>query len=1145
MQKTRYTSDLSNFVSKVRHLLGGRSRRQPDSRRRRKLFLEPLEGRQLLAITNLAAIGGVVYDDFNGNGPDPAELIAGATVNLFADDGDGLFQPGGLDGNSISTATTDTAGRYQFNNLTAGGYFVQQPAQTVAGRTLLVDQSNLITLTPTNAMGATVLAIDSFNVTTQSVTDSTSDATPVTSAVAATEATGNERDLFVNLTSAGGSISLRANDLGQPRLAFDSASGGDGQRLVTWDGPDGNASVVDDTGLATIDLTANSAVGLRVDMGADLAGASAVVRVFSNDGVGGTQTRFSELTTSIAVTGGVTTEESLLLFGSFLTGGTTAADFAAVTAVQLEITGASNVDGVFELVGTVGPSVTAQDFANFEQADLTVTKVVDLPSPNVGQNVNFTVTVSNAGPDGATNVTVGDILPAGLTFVSSTPSQGAYDNNTGVWTVGSMASGANQSLAIVATVDNPGTKTNTAQVSASDQFDPDSTPNNSVPAEDDQDNAAVTPQVADLSITKTVDNAAPNVGQTVTFTVTLTNAGPNTASNVTVGDNLPAGVTFVSATPSVGAYSNATGVWTVGNVANGASATLQLVATVDSTGTKTNTAQVTVADQADIDSTPNNNIATEDDQDDAAVTPPIVDLSVSKAVDNASPGLGQNVTFTVAVANAGPDTATSVTVGDTLSVGTTFVSATPSQGAYDNNTGVWTVGTLANGANASLQILATVTTLGTKTNTAQVTAVDQTDSDSTPNNGLGAEDDQDDAVITPQAVDLSLIKTVDNATPNLGQNVSFSVTLSNAGPNTATNVSIGDAVPAGMTFVSSTPSQGTYDSNAGVWTVGTLSSGANATLLIVASVDTAGTKTNTAQVTAVDQTDIDSTPNNNLLAEDDQDDAAVTPQFVDLSVAKSVDNATPDVGQNVTFSVTVSNGGPNTATNVVLGDALPAGMTFVSGTPSQGTYDNAAGVWTVGSLVNGANADLQIIATVATAGTKTNTAQVTSVDQADVDSTPNNNISAEDDQDDAAITPRTADLSVTKTVSNATPDINDNINFTVTVSNAGPVNATNVAVSDPLPTGLGFVSSVPSQGSYNNGTGVWTVGTVANGANATLQITASVTSFGIITNTAQVSAADQFDPDSTPSNNAVAEDDQANVAVQPILSFSKRLFLAR
>jgi hypothetical protein len=88
---------------------------------------------------------------------------------------------------------------------------------------------------------------------------------------------------------------------------------------------------------------------------------------------------------------------------------------------------------------------------------------------------------------------VTDLLPAGYTYVSDTPSQGTYVSGTGVWTVGSIANGGNATLGLVATVNASGSYTNVAEVTASDQYDPDSTPNNNVLAEDDQDDEDVTP----------------------------------------------------------------------------------------------------------------------------------------------------------------------------------------------------------------------------------------------------------------------------------------------------------------------------------------------------------------------------------------------------------------------------------------------------------------------------------------------------------------------------------------------------------------------------------------------------------------------------------------------------------------------------
>ena len=91
---------------------------------------------------------------------------------------------------------------------------------------------------------------------------------------------------------------------------------------------------------------------------------------------------------------------------------------------------------------------------------------------------------------------------------------------------------------------SPAAATNTATITDADQFDP-NTANNTA-------SATETPQQADLALTKTVSDPTPNVGDTITFTVTLTNTGPDAATGVQVTDLLPAGLTFVSATPSQG-----------------------------------------------------------------------------------------------------------------------------------------------------------------------------------------------------------------------------------------------------------------------------------------------------------------------------------------------------------------------------------------------------------------------------------------------------------------------------------------------------------------------------------------------------------------------------------------------------------------
>ncbi len=127
--------------------------------------------------------------------------------------------------------------------------------------------------------------------------------------------------------------------------------------------------------------------------------------------------------------------------------------------------------------------------------------------------------------------------------------------------------------------------------------------------------------------------------------------------------------------------------------------------------------------------------------------------------------------------------------------------------------------------------------------------------------------------------------------------------------------------------------------------------------------------------------------------------------------------------------------------------------------------------------------------------------------------------------------PQQADLSLRKTVNSSLVTVGQNVTYTLTLSNAGPANATGVAVTDRLPAGLTFVSATPSQGTYAPGTGVWTVGNVAVNGSATLQVTATVTTTNPITNTAQVTASDQPDPDSTPNNNNGNEDDLATASI--------------
>src|SRR5262249_32615980 len=150
--------------------------------------------------------------------------------------------------------------------------------------------------------------------------------------------------------------------------------------------------------------------------------------------------------------------------------------------------------------------------------DLAVTKTVSNPTPNVGDTVTFTLTLTNNGPDAATGVSVRDSLPPGLRFAGAAPGQGTYDPATGIWSVGTLPVGGTAPLLVAATALLPGSHFNVASVASADEIDPD--PSNN------QAQAGVvvpTPPPADLELTKVSSAPEVTVGDVLTFTLTLVN----------------------------------------------------------------------------------------------------------------------------------------------------------------------------------------------------------------------------------------------------------------------------------------------------------------------------------------------------------------------------------------------------------------------------------------------------------------------------------------------------------------------------------------------------------------------------------------------------------------------------------------------
>ena len=626
---------------------------------------------------------------------------------------------------------------------------------------------------------------------------------------------------------------------------------------------------------------------------------------------------------------------------------------------------------------------------------------------------------------------------------------------------------------------------------------------------------------ADLSMTKTVDDATPQYQQNVTFKLTAHNNGPANATNVTVTDKLPTGLKFVS---TDGNYNATTGVWTVGNLASGATAILHIVAQAIAANTQLTNTAVIGGNQTDTNSSNNQGNVTIN-------VGPASDLGIKITVNNANPKYLDYVTFTLTAHNYGPNDAANVKVYNTLPKGFKYIS-NDSNGKFNTTSGLWAVGPLANGASAILHIVAqAMISNATVTDTANITDPDPTSTTDfyDPNSSNdNASVDVDVGPATDPAV------TIISSAPrcNCQDKVLFTITARNNGLNNATGVTVMAPLPVGLKFASA---DGAYNSTTGTWTIGNLASGATATLKLEAQAT--GSRTTVTTAASIFGYELDTNDTNNQA-----NVTTILDPVTDLSITKTADKTTVNYLQNVTFTLTAHNSGPNDATGVTVTDKLPTGLKFVSATGS-GTYDAATGVWTVGSLANGANAAINILAQAITSNTKlTNTATInpnTAANENDLNTTNN--------QANATVNVNPAsDLGITKTVSNANPKYLQNVTFTLTAHNNGPDNATGVTVADKLPAGLKFVSA-SGNGTYDSATGVWTVGNLANGADAILKIVAQVTiSNGKVTNIAVINETN-YDQNNTnnQNNSTVVVGPASDLSITKTASSSKINYLGQ
>jgi uncharacterized repeat protein (TIGR01451 family) len=771
-----------------------------------------------------------------------------------------------------------------------------------------------------------------------------------------------------------------------------------------------------------------------------------------------------------------------------------------------------------------------------QSSDMFVTKSAP-GSATVGSNITYTITLGNLGPDDAPGAHFTDSLPTGATFVSRIQNSGPMftcsdpnvgdDAGTVACNIATLIAGDSATFSIVVNVSPSAAGTTLINSVTTGSDNPDDNPeNNSFITGTDV--PAVNSNLADIAITKTGPVSAPP-NTDITYTITVTNVGPNNATNVSWTDTLPNSVppgnplTFVSFNQTSGPTFNcpnpgATVNCSIATLNNGVSATFQYVAHIPNVaaGTDyTNTATVT----SDNDPTPENNTAS------ATTTVSSADVGITKSGPAVATAGGPNFTYTIMVSNGGPDTASDVTWVDSLPSGVNFVSFQQDTGpTFSCDTPPQTVNTiscsiavLGNGQSAQFTITANAaSTVSNGTVLSNTATVSSASSDPNTNNNSSTV-----STTVSANADVAITKSAP-ATAVAGTNINYTINIMNNGPATAASVSWVDVMPASTTFVSLTQNSGpAFNCTTGATVTCSIASLAPVTTgsftLVVSTPPSLANGTVISNTVNASSTTPDSSPNNNSAT------AQTTIQTsADLSVTKSAP-AAATAGSNVTYTINVANAGPSDASAVTLTDVLPAGTTFVSENQTSGPAFNcttgATVTCSIASFTNGAAASFSVTVTfsagLANGSGVTNTANITS---ATSDPNPTNNSSS-------ALTTvgANADLSVTKSGPTFTASTTNAI-YTVTATNSGPSNASNVTLTETVPANMTFVSVNQTSGPVFNCTGtgpiVCTIATLNAGTSATFQFTFFVTNAPQGTQTSNTATISSTTLDPTPVNNA-------------------------
>ena len=395
------------------------------------------------------------------------------------------------------------------------------------------------------------------------------------------------------------------------------------------------------------------------------------------------------------------------------------------------------------------------------------------------------------------------------------------------------------------------------------------------------------------------------------------------------------------------------------------------------------------------------------------------------------------------------------------------------------------------------------------------------------------------AGITLEA-DLNITKVDDIDPLTLGDQLTYTIQVNNLGPDSAEDVTVSDTLPAGVTFVSATPSQGSCGESAGTVTcdLATIASGGSADVTVVVVPATVGTITNNAAVTS--STD-DPVPGNNSAGEDTE---LIDPPDLKIEKTDTVASAIP--GETVVYSLAYSNLSVQDAVGVKITETVPSNTTFNAGAGTGGwvcTPDDGPGASCVLNLgvvagESGGSVDFAVdLATPEPSGLTQieNTATIEGEGGINADPNPSDNSSSETTPVDAA-----PNLQITKVGSSNAISAGGTLTYVLSYANVGNQDAIGVAITETVPNNATFNPSIGSVGwsctpvGGPGSTCTFVIGAVSAGSGGSVDFAVDIDdpldgSVLQISNTASVTDDSTNGPDLNPADNS--DDENTAIAV--------------